>query len=216
MQLRTIRRLTVSVAALAGAIAVTPEPAGAITFGTPDTANTYANVGSLIVTIPDEGMFQLCTGTLIAPTVVLTASHCLVGFPDDWVIGSPGTTPTAGQDGVKELVLFSSTQNAPGNFGSLDLGTASNGTPELARQLRFGPNQSDFNVMQNANKLASDGSLQSPVSLGGDTGISNGTKDDWAAIIGKNKIIPLYDTVGGTGNNAVYHVVGFAGVLLCS
>jgi V8-like Glu-specific endopeptidase len=87
MQVRTIRRLTVSVAALAGGVAVLPDAAGAITFGTPDTANTYANVGSLIVTIPDAGNFQLCTGTLIEPTVVLTASHCLVGFPDDWVIG---------------------------------------------------------------------------------------------------------------------------------
>jgi hypothetical protein len=133
-------------------------------------------------------------------------------FTDSWVVGPPGTVPTAGSDGVKELVLFGSTQNAPGNFGSLDLGSASNGTPELIRQLLNGPNQADFDTLQNGNKLASDGSLQAPVGLGGDTGISNGTKSAWNAIIGKNKIIPLYDTVSGPGNNAVYHVVGFAGV----
>jgi hypothetical protein len=131
---------------------------------------------------------------------------------DAWVIGAPGTVPTPGSDGVKELLLFSSTQNAPGNFGSLDLGSASNGTPELIRQLLNGPTQADFDTLGKAGKLASDGSLQAPVGMGGDTGISNGTKSAWDAIVGKNKIIPLYDTVGGTGNNAVYHVVGFAGV----
>lgn len=86
MQLRTVRNLVVSVAALVGALALAPNPAHAIVFGTPDDTGQYGNVGSLIVTIPDEGMFQLCTGTLISSTVVLTASHCLVGFPEDWVI----------------------------------------------------------------------------------------------------------------------------------
>jgi Flp pilus assembly protein TadG len=133
-------------------------------------------------------------------------------FSDNWVIGAPGTVPTAGHDGAKELLLFDGDQNAPGNFGSIDLGSASNGTPELARQLRNGPTQADFDILQSGKKLASDGSLQAPVTLGGDTGISNGTKDDWAAIIGQNKIIPLYSTVSGNGNNAAYNIVGFAGV----
>ncbi len=133
-------------------------------------------------------------------------------FTDIWTIGAAGTVPTTGPDGAKELLLFSGGQNAPGNFGSIDLGSASNGTPELARQLRYGPTQGDFDILDNAGKLASDNSLQAPVNLGGDTGISNGTKDDWAAIIGQNKIIPLYDTVSGNGNNAAYHIVGFAGV----
>jgi hypothetical protein len=133
-------------------------------------------------------------------------------FLDQWRVGAPGTTPALGQDGLKELLLFSGDQTTPGNFGSLDLGSASNGTPELARQLRNGPTSADFAILQSGGKLAADGSLQGPVSLGGDTGISNGTKDDWAAIIGLNRIIPLYDTVSGNGNNTSYHIVGFAGV----
>ena len=66
--------------------------------------------------------------------------------------------------------------------------------------------------MKSAGKLASDDSFQAPVSVGGDPGISNGVKDDWAAIIGQNKIIPLYDTVGDNGNNTQYHIVGLVGV----
>lgn len=133
-------------------------------------------------------------------------------FHDKWDIGLPGTVPQPGPDGMKELVLFGSTKTAPGNFGSVDLGTASNGTPELARQLRYGPNQIDFDLMGIQGKLAADGSLQAPVALGGDPGISNGTKDDWAAVIGQNKIIPLYETVSGNGNNTSYRIVAFAGV----
>jgi hypothetical protein len=134
-------------------------------------------------------------------------------FSDDYSIGTAGTTPIAGHDGVKELILFDSGgRNSPGNWGSVDLGTASNGTPELSQQLVNGPNAADFAVMKTGGKLAADGSLQAPVALGGDTGISNGTKAAWDLIVGRNKIIPLYATVSGNGNNASYDIVGFAGV----
>src|ERR687897_723657 len=49
-------------------------PAGAITGGTEDTANTYSNVGMVVFYQPD-GRFRF-SGTLIAPRVFLTAAHC--------------------------------------------------------------------------------------------------------------------------------------------
>ena len=54
--------------------------AHAITYGTVDTANTYSNVGGLVTTSARTGeQYVYCTGTLISPTVLLTAAHCDIG-----------------------------------------------------------------------------------------------------------------------------------------
>lgn len=50
-------------------------PALAITYGVPD-GNDHPFVGSMVLRIPDEGVFQWCSGTLISENVFLTASHC--------------------------------------------------------------------------------------------------------------------------------------------
>jgi secreted trypsin-like serine protease len=48
----------------------------AITYGFVDEQNAYANTGAFIVKLPDGRIYPICSGTLIAPTVFLTASHC--------------------------------------------------------------------------------------------------------------------------------------------
>jgi hypothetical protein len=62
------------------AILLTALPAGAITFGWPD-GTRHPNVGAMIVEYPDGIKYQVCSGTLIAPKVFLTASHCLSWMP---------------------------------------------------------------------------------------------------------------------------------------
>jgi secreted trypsin-like serine protease len=49
-------------------------PAIAINLGQPDTEHT--NVGAIVVEIPGYEPALLCSGTLIAPNVFLTAGHC--------------------------------------------------------------------------------------------------------------------------------------------
>jgi hypothetical protein len=50
--------------------------AKAITYGFIDENNNFANTGAFIVKLPDGRIYPICTGTLISPTVFLTASHC--------------------------------------------------------------------------------------------------------------------------------------------
>jgi len=57
--------------------AVTASSANAITYGAPTTGDQYSYVGGLVTTSTRTGeQYVYCTGTLISPTVFLTAAHC--------------------------------------------------------------------------------------------------------------------------------------------
>jgi hypothetical protein len=61
-----------------------PSRVSAITYGFVDTNNVFRNVGAFIVKSPDgDQIFPICSGTLIAPNVFLTASHCTTFFEND-------------------------------------------------------------------------------------------------------------------------------------
>lgn len=60
-----------------------PPAPNAIVFGFVDETNTFSNVGAFIVQRSSDGhIFPICSGTLIAPTVFLTAAHCTAFFED--------------------------------------------------------------------------------------------------------------------------------------
>lgn len=69
-----IRRSILAVAATACALA----PASAVgitTTGHPD-GGLHPNVGAMLTALPGGGYAQVCSVTLVSPTVVVTASHC--------------------------------------------------------------------------------------------------------------------------------------------
>ena len=86
--------LLVALGALAcAAAAIFTATAGAITFGEPD-GTRHPNVGALVADWNEEspGPDQFCTGTLVSPTLFLTAAHCMTDWPEGtefWVTFSP-------------------------------------------------------------------------------------------------------------------------------
>jgi hypothetical protein len=71
-------------------------PVQAITYGEPD-GNQHPNVGGLVASEAySDGTWIYCSGTLISPTVFLTAAHCYEGTEQVTV-----TFDTAYQDGDK-------------------------------------------------------------------------------------------------------------------
>jgi secreted trypsin-like serine protease len=85
-----MKRLTAVAAALGALLLATP--ASSIVFGELD-GNRHPNVGALVADF-GEGKEILCSGTLIAPRVFLTAGHCtafleFLGIEDVWVTFDP-------------------------------------------------------------------------------------------------------------------------------
>jgi secreted trypsin-like serine protease len=73
------RKIT-TIAVVATILMLIVTPAGAITFGEPD-GNRHPNVGLTLTDRNGDGILMLgCSGTLIAPTVFLTAGHCTRGL----------------------------------------------------------------------------------------------------------------------------------------
>ncbi|MEP6719635.1 MAG: hypothetical protein ABJB21_10850 [bacterium] len=71
---------------LCAALLIAPLRSHAITYGFVDSNNTYSNTGAFIVKSPTTGnIFPICSGTLIAANVFLTASHCTSFYTNELV-----------------------------------------------------------------------------------------------------------------------------------
>jgi len=76
--------LTLAFVVAASVTFIDPSRVKAIVYGFVDTNNVFNNSGAFIVKAPGSGNISpICSGTLIAPNVFLTASHCTVFFEND-------------------------------------------------------------------------------------------------------------------------------------
>jgi Flp pilus assembly protein TadG len=127
---------------------------------------------------------------------------------DSWAYNPETKAVTAGCDGIKEVNLYPQGTGCPGNRGTIDVGGSNNSTADIARQILQGVSESDLSYHGGELQFGADGILH----LNGDTGISAGVKDELASIIGKPRIIPIFRSVVGPGNNADYSIVKWVGV----
>ena len=98
-------RTLITITIVAVLLVVFALPASAISYGEPD-GNDHPFVGSMVLSVPGEGLFQWCSGTLISETVFLTASHCTIGV-NEYLAANPG---------YEMLVTFDSTISESGTF----------------------------------------------------------------------------------------------------
>jgi Flp pilus assembly protein TadG len=127
---------------------------------------------------------------------------------DDWTWGSLDQTVTFGSDGIKEINIYPQDQGAAGNFGTVKIGTSNNSTSTLGKQIQDGISSSDLALHGGELSLDSQGEM----TLEGNPGISAGIKDDLASIVGEPRIIPIFRSVSGDGNNAAFVIVKFVGI----
>jgi Flp pilus assembly protein TadG len=127
---------------------------------------------------------------------------------DNWNWDTGAEQVTAGGDGIKEVNLYPQGTGSPGNRGTIDVGGSNNSTADLARQIVDGVSRQDMIDLGKPLEFDANGKLY----LNGDTGISAGVKDELASIKGKTRIIPIFETVSGNGNNANYTIVQWVGV----
>jgi Flp pilus assembly protein TadG len=130
------------------------------------------------------------------------------GGSDNWTWNKESKTIGPGADGVREVNLYPQATGSPGNRGTVDIGSNNNSTSDLERQILEGISPADLAFHGGKLEFNQNGFLY----LGADPGISAGMKDALAAIKGKPKIIPIFRTLTGTGNNAEYGIVAWIGV----
>ncbi len=128
--------------------------------------------------------------------------------PDQWKWNSQTKLAESGTDGLSEVNLYPQGTSSPGNRGTVDIGSSNNSTADIARQITDGITPSDLEALGGKLELDASGKLY----LNGDTGISAGVKDELASIIGQPRIIPVFSTVSGNGNNANYTICKFQGI----
>jgi secreted trypsin-like serine protease len=122
------------IAAFMAALVLTV-PAAAITYGQPD-GNRHPNVGA-VIRLRSDGQFRiLCSGSLIAPRVVLTASHCTrfledQGISDVWVTFDPTFTQSSTRihGTMHSNPNFSQKQSDPGDIAVITLDQTVNAAP---------------------------------------------------------------------------------------
>jgi Flp pilus assembly protein TadG len=135
-----------------------------------------------------------------------------------------GLTHMNDGNGQAQLQVYPYPGNAPGSFGLIDVGPPSNYTPAFRNWIDDGETPNDIKYLVNNNLVPV--SMQAPQPWKVGPGLTSTLLDNFQSVEGQPNLIPLfqaaqypsaangntYIAASGTGQNAAYNIVGFAGV----
>jgi Flp pilus assembly protein TadG len=113
-------------------------------------------------------------------------------------------------------VTDASGSTIPGNWGTVDIGPSNNSTSALSAQILDGLTQADLDALYNQNRIPQREYIDAAATwmANADPGLSAGIKSAVQAIHGQTRLVPIYDSVSGNGNNAEYRIVGWGVVVV--
>jgi Flp pilus assembly protein TadG len=133
---------------------------------------------------------------------------------------SPDGLTHLGPNGNPQLHVYPYPGNAPGSFGLLDVGIPSNDAPAFRTWIDTGSTPNDISYLLTNNLLPVSPAAPQPWKTG--PGLTSTLLTNFQSVMGDPNLIPLfvpvnadpnnYQAATGTGQNATYAIVGFAGV----
>jgi Flp pilus assembly protein TadG len=135
-------------------------------------------------------------------TLELTLPNSPVQAPDN--VSDDG-------DNTPELVGTFGSAHTPGDFVlvQFDASGGSPSTPAAASWIRSGPTPYD---MSGFGPQGMQATPENPLMLPGGTGMKSSLMEDLKSVIGQPRVVPLYSSYAGNGNNRQFAIVGFAGI----
>jgi hypothetical protein len=128
--------------------------------------------------------------------------------PDEWKWNPDKEKFVAGSDGVPEFNLYPQKTGSAGNRGIVKIGTNTPDTPHVSRQILYGVSLQDWEFHNGSLTFNENGELF----LEGTPGLRAALQNELSAIRGQGRIVPIFSNVEGSGNNAIYTIVEWAGV----
>ncbi len=161
----------------------------------------------------------------VALDVNVWTNYMQSNFSSPWLTGLLSNGPNNAQ----QLQVYPFNTNTPGSFGLLDVGPPANNVPAFRNWIDDGETPNDISYLLNNNLLPVSPSAPEPWKVG--PGLKSTLVTNFNQAMGVSNLIPLFvpvnpPTIGaaspgsnyvaasGTGQNATYAVVGFAGVAI--
>ena len=137
-------------------------------------------------------------------------NSAIIASSPDRLSWNPDTNSVErGGDNAVEFDIYNSLDKrlAPGQFGTGGFGSFSNSTKDLIRQIESGLNYDDLQAF--GGTLSVD---EEPIVIEASPGNLSGIEDAVATIVGELRVIPLFESITGSGGDTSYIVTGFGGI----